>query len=84
VVIGAWPAEPERVHRTNLSELRHLLAGAVPEGAGAMEPTRFHASASGWLTPRLYGTLDDRRDQGSGRQGSMFSSWSTTIGGGSA
>jgi dethiobiotin synthetase len=84
VVIGAWPAEPERVHRTNLSELRHLLAGAVPEGAGAMEPNRFRVSAPGWLKPRLHGTLDDQRDQGPGREGSTFWSWSTTTGGGSA
>jgi dethiobiotin synthetase len=59
VVLGAWPAEPELVHWENLSELVPHLVGALPEGAGAMEPGVFRRSAPGWLTPTLYGVLDD-------------------------
>jgi dethiobiotin synthetase len=58
VVIGAWPAQPELVHRTNLSDLPKELAGAVPEGAGALSPREFHAGAAGWLAPELHGTFD--------------------------
>jgi dethiobiotin synthetase len=61
VVLGAWPAEPELVHWANLSELVPHLVGALPDGAGAMEPGVFQRSAPGWLTPVLYGVLDDWR-----------------------
>lgn len=61
VVIGAWPARPERVHWTNLSELLPHLAGAVPAGAAALAPGVFRRSAPDWLTPELYGVLDDWR-----------------------
>ncbi len=61
VVLGAWPAEPELVHWANLSELAPHLVGALPDGAGAMEPGVFRRSAPGWLTPALYGVLDDWR-----------------------
>ena len=61
VILGAWPAEPELVHWANLSELLPHLVGALPDGAGAMEPGVFRRSAPGWLTPALYGVLDDWR-----------------------
>lgn len=61
VVLGAWPAEPELVHWANLSELLPHLVGALPDGAGAMDPGVFRRSAPGWLTPALYGVLDDWR-----------------------
>jgi dethiobiotin synthetase len=61
VVLGAWPAEPELVHWANLSELLPHLVGALPDGAGAMEPGVFRRSAPGWLTPALYGVLDNWR-----------------------
>ncbi|MFC3382087.1 dethiobiotin synthase [Couchioplanes azureus] len=61
VVLGAWPAEPELVHWANLTELVPHLVGAVPDGAGQMEPGVFQRSAPGWLTPALYGVLDDWR-----------------------
>lgn len=61
VVLGAWPAEPELVHWENLSDLLPNLVGALPEGAGAMDPGVFRRSAPGWLTPALYGVLDDWR-----------------------
>lgn len=61
VVIGAWPAEPELVHRTNLADLTTItggLAGVVPDGAGVLAPPTFRASAPAWLAPTLHGTLD--------------------------
>ncbi|KXK58167.1 MULTISPECIES: dethiobiotin synthase [Micromonospora] len=61
VVIGAWPAEPELVHWANLSDLVPDLLGALPAGAGEMDPGVFRRSAPGWLTPVLYGVLDDWR-----------------------
>lgn len=61
VVIGAWPASPELVHWTNLTDLVPNLLGAVPAGAGAMDPGVFRRSAPGWLTPALHGVLDDWR-----------------------
>jgi dethiobiotin synthetase len=61
VVLGAWPAEPELVHWANLSELLPHLVGALPDGAGSMDPGVFRRSAPGWLTPALYGVLDDWR-----------------------
>lgn len=61
VVLGAWPAEPELVHWANLTELVPHLVGALPDGAGAMDPGVFQRSAPGWLTPALYGVLDDWR-----------------------
>lgn len=59
VVIGAWPAEPDLAHWLNLSELRPNLVGALPDGAASMDPGVFRRSAPGWLTPALYGVLDD-------------------------
>ncbi|WP_310376243.1 dethiobiotin synthase [Catenuloplanes atrovinosus] len=61
IVIGSWPAAPELVHWTNLTDLVPHLAGAIPDGAGAIDPGVFRRSASGWLTPTLYGVLDDWR-----------------------
>jgi dethiobiotin synthetase len=61
VVIGAWPAEPELVHFTNLDDLAGELHGLLPDGAGAMEPGVFRRSAPGWLTETLYGACDDPR-----------------------
>ena len=62
VVIGAWPAEPELVHYTNLDDMPGQLHGVLPEGAGGLEPGVFRRSAPGWLTPALYGTSDDPRE----------------------
>jgi dethiobiotin synthetase len=58
VVLGAWPGEPELVHRTNLCDLAGELAGALPDGAGGWESARFREGAAGWLAPDLYGTFD--------------------------
>ncbi len=61
VVIGVWPSEPDLVDVANLVDLYGQLAGAVPAGAGSMEPGVFRRSAPGWFTARLFGTLDDVR-----------------------
>jgi dethiobiotin synthetase len=58
VVFGAWPAEPELVHRTNLHDLAGDLAGAVPDGAGALAPELFRREAPHWLDARLCGRFD--------------------------
>lgn len=57
VVIGAWPAQPELVHRMNLVDLPGRLVGIVPEGAGALEPSVFRERAPEWLAPTLHGRL---------------------------
>ncbi len=61
VVIGAWPTQPGLVHIANLVDLYGQLAGAVPAGAGSMEPGVFRRSAPGWFTAQLLGSLDDVR-----------------------
>jgi dethiobiotin synthetase len=58
VVIGAWPARPELVHRTNLDDLVGELAGAVPDGAGGWETGRFRRHATEWLTHELHGSFE--------------------------
>lgn len=58
VVLGAWPAEPELVHRANLVDLPGRLAGAVPDGAGRLSAAEFRACAPTWLGPDLYGSFD--------------------------
>jgi dethiobiotin synthetase len=58
VVLGSWPADPELVHRTNLHDLSGDLAGAVPDGAGALAPALFRREATHWLAPLLYGRFD--------------------------
>jgi dethiobiotin synthetase len=56
LVVGAWPAEPELVHRTNLDDLPVPLGGMLPEGAGALTPEAFQSAAASWLSPVLHGT----------------------------
>lgn len=60
VVIGCWPAAPDLACRCNLEDLPEAaaapLAGALPEGAGALTPARFRAAAPGWLSPALGGS----------------------------
>lgn len=70
VVIGAWPEQPELVHRSNLAQLRDglhrvcgpdargELAGLVPDGAARMPPAEFRRAAPTWLAPALSGTAD--------------------------
>jgi dethiobiotin synthetase len=67
VVIGAWPAEPALVHRTNLHDLPGELAGALPEGAGSMARTVFRREAPHWLTRALHGQFDAAAFRSRGR-----------------
>jgi dethiobiotin synthetase len=64
VVLGGWPAQPELVHRTNLSDLTGELAGAVPDGVGGWEPARFRQRAAEWLAPELHGSFDAEKFRG--------------------
>jgi dethiobiotin synthetase len=67
VVIGAWPTQPELVHRTNVTDLAGELAGVLPEGAGSMSPTVFRREAKYWLAPRLHGCFDPDLFRSTGR-----------------
>lgn len=54
VVIGSAPASPGLAEETNVEQLSNLadgqLLGAVPEGAGALDPETFREQAPGWIT----------------------------------
>ncbi|MEY9490074.1 dethiobiotin synthetase [Streptomyces calvus] len=62
VVVGSWPTEPDLAARCNLLDLPDVtgvpLLGAVPAGAGLLDPAVFRAAAPHWLAPRLEGTWD--------------------------
>ena len=62
VVIGCWPAQPDLAMRCNVTDLQTLsggpLAGALPEGAGALEAGSFLSAARAGLSPALGGTFD--------------------------
>ncbi|MFF3316294.1 dethiobiotin synthase [Streptomyces sp. NPDC003035] len=62
VVIGSWPAAPDLAARCNLADLPEAagapLLGAVPEGAGGLDPAAFRARAGEWLAPALGGVWD--------------------------
>jgi dethiobiotin synthetase len=58
VVVGAWPARPDLVHRTNLADLAGELTGVLPDGAGGWPADRFRREAAGWLAPTLHGSFD--------------------------
>jgi dethiobiotin synthetase len=67
VVVGAWPAAPQLVHRTNLADLTALagpLAGCLPDGAGGLSRAAFTAAAPSWLGPDLHGTFDPSTPRG--------------------
>lgn len=59
VVVGSMPAEPDLASRCNLADLPVVagapLLGAVPAGAGALEPADFRAGAGSWLAAELGG-----------------------------
>jgi dethiobiotin synthetase len=69
VVLGSWPAGaapaselPDLAMRCNLRDLETLaarpLAGALPAGAGRLEPAEFLLAARAALAPSLGGTFD--------------------------
>ncbi|MDA8434458.1 MAG: dethiobiotin synthase [Actinomycetales bacterium] len=64
VVLGSWPAGPDLAARCNVRDLETLaarpLSGALPEGAGSLEPLEFLLAARAGLEPGLGGTFDAR------------------------
>lgn len=74
VVLGSWPRPgngagiedgPDLAMRSNLRDLETLaarpLAGALPAGAGRLEPAEFLLAARAGLSPSLGGTFDSVR-----------------------
>jgi dethiobiotin synthetase len=53
IVIGSWPNDPGLAELHNRDDLsRHTgvpVLGAVPEGAGALEPAAFRAQSAAWI-----------------------------------
>lgn len=53
VIVGSAPSEPDLAAETNIEELRKLaegqLLGAIPAGAGELDPAQFRAEAGGWI-----------------------------------
>jgi dethiobiotin synthetase len=62
VVIGAWPAAPELVHRMNLVDLPGARVGIVPEGVGQWPASRFRAAVPQWFSPGFVEGLCDGSD----------------------
>lgn len=62
IVIGSWPATPDLACRSNIRDLETLaarpLAGALPAGAGALDPPEFLLTARSGLAPALGGAFD--------------------------
>jgi dethiobiotin synthetase len=62
VVIGSWPAEPGLAERCNVADLEMLaarpLAGALPEGSGALTRADFARVARAGLASTLGGVFD--------------------------
>ena len=60
--IGSWPAEPDLAARCNVRDLETLAArpliGALPEGAGQLDPAEFLAAAHASLAPAYGGAFD--------------------------
>lgn len=53
VVIGSWPNDPGPAELYNRDDLSYHsgvpVLGAIPEGAGALDPAAFRAQAPGWV-----------------------------------
>lgn len=72
VVIGSWPTRPDVAARHNMHDLERYagvpLVGALPEGAGRLEPTAFLDTARRSLAPPFGGCwaapVADRRHGG--------------------
>lgn len=62
VVVGSWPAEPDLATRCNLEDLPVAagapLLGALPEGAGELDPRRFLEIARAGISPWFGGDFD--------------------------
>ena len=57
VVVGAWPADPDLAATCNLEDLPiyagHPLVGALPDGAGGLDPEAFLIAAKTGLTQEV-------------------------------
>jgi len=64
IVLGCWPEDPGLAERSNLRDLETLAArpllGALPSGAGALDPAAFLEVARAGLGPQLGGGWDAR------------------------
>ncbi|MER7545401.1 dethiobiotin synthase [Actinomadura sp.] len=62
VVIGAWPDDPDLAMRSNIRDLETIaarpLSGALPAGAGALDPAEFLLAAHRGLAPSFGGGFD--------------------------
>lgn len=62
IVLGSWPATPDLAMRSNIRDLETIgarpLAGALPEGAGRLDPADFLLAARAGLAPAFGGTFD--------------------------
>ncbi|QUQ71730.1 dethiobiotin synthase [Kutzneria sp. CA-103260] len=62
VVIGSWPSEPDLASLCNLVDLPEAaggpLLGALPQGAGLLDPADFLEVARAGMSPWLGGTFD--------------------------
>jgi dethiobiotin synthetase len=62
VVLGEWPDDPDLAMRSNIRDLETIaarpLAGALPAGAGALDPAEFLLAAHSALAPPLGGSFD--------------------------
>lgn len=62
VIIGRWPTAPELAERCNIDDLAAVagqpVAGAVPDGAGTLDPAAFLRMANASLAPALGGSFD--------------------------
>jgi dethiobiotin synthetase len=57
VVIGAWPATPQLVHRNNLADLSGVRVGIVPDGVGRWPAERFRMAAPRWFAAGFVAAL---------------------------
>jgi dethiobiotin synthetase len=62
VVIGNWPDAPDLAMRYNIRDLETIAArpldGALPGGAGRLDPAEFLLAARAGMSPSLGGTFD--------------------------
>ncbi|MFE9100798.1 dethiobiotin synthase [Actinomadura geliboluensis] len=62
IVIGAWPDDPDLAMRSNIRDLETIaarpLSGALPAGAGALDPAEFLVAAHRGLAPSFGGGFD--------------------------
>lgn len=62
LVVGAWSTLPDLASASNVADFEMLaarpLSGALPEGAGQLDPAAFAAAAAEALAPSLGGRFD--------------------------